>query len=139
MAWLSLACRQAAGLVGPDPFRWTVFYAATAISFAALLAQRLETQILPGFDGRILDVDVDAVVARRCAHLHAPDPRSERDALIGATAFVHSLTVVTHNVADFAPMDVAIHNPWTAQPPPTATTAQPVTAPPRAKRPQTRR
>jgi len=41
-----------------------------------------------------------------------PDPRPERDALIAATASARSLTVVTRNVADFAPMGVAVINPW---------------------------
>jgi toxin FitB len=46
--------------------------------------------------------------------LHVPDPRPERDALIAATALVHGMTVVTRNVADFAPMGVALLNPWLA-------------------------
>ena len=49
--------------------------------------------ILPEFLDRILPVD--AAVALRCAPLHVPDPRSERDALIAATALVHGMTVVT--------------------------------------------
>jgi hypothetical protein len=55
---------------------------------------------------------VDVAVARQCARLHVPDPRAERDALIAATALVHRLTVVTRNVADFAPMGVTLINPW---------------------------
>ena len=42
----------------------------------------LEHQVLPAFQERILMVDI--AVARRCAHLHIPDPRAERDALIAA-------------------------------------------------------
>jgi len=61
--------------------------------------------------GRILPVDT--AVAQRCATLHVPDPRAERDALIAATALVHGLKVVTRNTADFAPMGVATMNPWT--------------------------
>ena len=53
-----------------------------------------------------------ALVRERCAALHVPDPRSERDALIAATALVHGMTVVTRNVVDFAPMGVAVFNPW---------------------------
>ena len=49
-------------------------------------------QVMPAFSGRILAVDT--AVARRCAKLHVPDPRSDRDALIAATALVHSLVVV---------------------------------------------
>jgi toxin FitB len=55
------------------------------------------------------------VVAQRCARLHVPDPRAERDALIAATALVHGLTVVTRDVADFAPMGVTLINPWEPQ------------------------
>jgi len=32
--------------------------------------------------------------------------------LIGATASVHALAVVTRNVRDFAGMGIAIANPW---------------------------
>ena len=73
----------------------------------------LEQIVLAQFEGRILGID--AAIARRCAHLHVPDPRPERDALIAATALTHGLTVVTRNTADFAPMGVPLLNPW--QPP----------------------
>lgn len=68
------------------------------------------TGILHQFDRRVLSYD--AMAARRCAALHVPDPRPERDAMIGATALVHGFTVVTRNVADFAPMGVRLLNPW---------------------------
>jgi hypothetical protein len=55
---------------------------------------------------------IDAVVAQRCARLHVPDKRAERDALIAATALVHGLTVATRNVADFEATGVALINPW---------------------------
>lgn len=76
----------------------------------AILRAWLEQHVLPGFTGRILAVDT--AVALRCARLHVPDPRAERDALIAATALVHGMTVVTRNVADFAPTGVPILNPW---------------------------
>jgi predicted nucleic acid-binding protein len=41
-----------------------------------------------------------------------PSPRSDRDALIAATALVHGMTVVTRNVDDFQPTGVALVNPW---------------------------
>jgi hypothetical protein len=47
-----------------------------------------------------------------CASLRAPDQASESDALIGATALVHGLTVVTRNVGDFQSSGVALINPW---------------------------
>lgn len=69
-----------------------------------------ETQVLPEFEDRTLSVD--SVIARRCAQLHVPNPKSERDALIAATALAHNLTVVTRNVSDFAATSVPIINPW---------------------------
>jgi predicted nucleic acid-binding protein len=79
----------------------------------AVLRAWIDDQILPRFEGRILAVDT--AVAQRCARLHVPDPRSERDALIAATAMVHGLTVVTRDVTDFEPMGVALLNPWVVQ------------------------
>ena len=70
----------------------------------------LEHAVLGAFAGRILPIDL--AIARRCAALHVPDPRPERDALIAATALVHRMRVVTRNVTDFEAMDVAIINPW---------------------------
>jgi predicted nucleic acid-binding protein len=72
----------------------------------------MNNQVLPEFSERILPVD--APVALRCARLHVPDPRSDRDSCIAATALVHGMTVVTRNVADFAPTHVATLNPWEA-------------------------
>ncbi|MBI2740124.1 MAG: type II toxin-antitoxin system VapC family toxin [Rhodospirillales bacterium] len=77
----------------------------------SMLRSWIDDQILARFDGRILAAN--AAVAQRCARLHVPDPRSERDALIAATALVHGMTVVTCNVADFEPIGVALLNPWT--------------------------
>lgn len=70
----------------------------------------LENKVLPSFAGRILPVDTE--VARRCASLHVPNRRPDRDAFIAATAIVHGLTVATRNVCDFEPMGVALINPW---------------------------
>ncbi|QTR53718.1 type II toxin-antitoxin system VapC family toxin [Thiothrix unzii] len=75
-----------------------------------MLRNWLENQVLPTFEERILAVDT--AVARQCARLHVPDPCSERDALIAATALVHGMTVVTRNVDDFKPTGIAILNPW---------------------------
>ena len=76
----------------------------------AVLRSWIEDKVLPAFEGRILAVDTE--VARRCASLHVPDPRAERDALIAATALVHRLRLVTRNVADFQHMGVDLVNPW---------------------------
>ena len=78
----------------------------------AMLRSWLEQQVLPEFSARTLSVDT--AVAQRCARLHVPDKRGERDALIAATALVHGMTVVTRNVADFNLTGVTILNPWEA-------------------------
>ena len=70
----------------------------------------LEGQVLPAFMGRILPVDV--AVAQCCAKLHVPDPKSDRDVLIAATALVHGMTVITRNIADFQATSVKLLNPW---------------------------
>jgi predicted nucleic acid-binding protein len=76
----------------------------------SLLRRWLEHQVLPAFDGRILSVDT--AVARKCAELHVPDRRAERDATIVATASIHRMKVVTRNVADFDQSAIEIVNPW---------------------------
>ena len=78
----------------------------------ARLRAWMDRHILPEFADRTLPVDT--AVALRCASLHVPDPRSERDAFIAATALVHGMTIVTRNVADFAPAGVPVLNPWDA-------------------------
>jgi len=75
-----------------------------------ILRAWMERHVLPTFSGRILAIDT--AVALRCATLHVPNPRSDRDALIAATALVHGLTVATRNVADFGRMGVGVLNPW---------------------------
>ncbi|UFN51610.1 type II toxin-antitoxin system VapC family toxin (plasmid) [Roseomonas sp. OT10] len=75
-----------------------------------MLRRWLEDQVLPTFRERVLPVDTR--VAQRCARLHVPDPRAERDALIAATGLVHDLTVVTRNTADFLATGVSLLDPW---------------------------
>ncbi|MGA2905247.1 MAG: PIN domain-containing protein [Candidatus Korobacteraceae bacterium] len=71
------------------------------------------------FEGRILAVDSDIAVL--CGHIIARSEAIGRrmevmDAFIAATAAIHQLTVVTHNVSHFGPIlpimkDVL--DPWT--------------------------
>ena len=75
-----------------------------------ILRTWMDRHVLPTFSGRILAIDT--AVAQRCAMLHVPNSRSDRDALIAATALVHGLTVATRNVADFERMGVGVLNPW---------------------------
>lgn len=76
----------------------------------AVLRSWMNAYVLPAFAGRVLPVD--SAVALRCAQLHTPNRRPERDCLIAATALVLGMTVVTRNVADFQGTGVALLNPW---------------------------
>lgn len=76
----------------------------------AILRSWVNEHVLPAFSDRILVVDT--AVALCCAKIHIPNPCSDRDALIAATALVHGMTVVTRNVDDFKTTTVALLNPW---------------------------
>jgi predicted nucleic acid-binding protein len=77
-----------------------------------ILRAWIDDHILARFESRILAVD--SAVALRCARLNILDPRSERDAMIAATALVHSMMVVTRNASDFAATGANIFDPWNA-------------------------
>jgi len=83
------------------------------VAQGARLRAWMTRHILPEFLDRTLPVD--AAVALRCAPLHVPDMRSERDALIAATALVHGMTIVTRNAWDFQGTGVVLLNPWDAR------------------------
>lgn len=71
----------------------------------------LDESVPAAFAERILPVD--EAVARRAAGLHVPDPAPFRDALIGATALVHGMTVATRNVRDFERFaGLVVIDPW---------------------------
>lgn len=72
----------------------------------------LDQQVVPGFRGRI--IAIDETIAKRCAALHVPDPMSDMDSLIAATALSRDLTLVTRNVMDFSRARVRVLNPWSA-------------------------
>lgn len=76
----------------------------------AILHSWLNAHVLLAFSERILVIDT--AVVRYCAKLHVPNPRSDRDAMIAATALVHGMTVVTRNASDFESTGVEIINPW---------------------------
>ena len=71
-----------------------------------LLRTWLEDHELSANAGRILPVDT--FVGLRCAALHLPDPRSERDALIAATASVHGMTGAGTTASGCVPMGHSI-------------------------------
>lgn len=78
----------------------------------AVLRTWLDESVAAAFVDRVLPVD--EAVARRAAALHVPDPAPFRDALIGATAIVERMTVVTRNVRDFERFEgIDLLNPWT--------------------------
>lgn len=81
------------------------------LSQGAILRRWLEQDLLVAFGRRILPVDVE--VARVSARCHVPDAQDIRDTLIGATASVHELVVVTRNAADFKGLPARLANPWT--------------------------
>ena len=77
---------------------------------AGMLREWMQDHVEPAFAQSILPLTI--AVASRCARLHVPNPRSERDAWIAATALVHDLIVVTRNIGDFAETGVSLINPW---------------------------
>ena len=76
----------------------------------ALLRSWLNHNVLPAFSERVLPVDL--AVAQRCASLHVPNPKSERDAMIAASAIEGRMTIVTRNVSDFSQSGVKVFDPW---------------------------
>lgn len=77
----------------------------------AVLRRWLDESVTAAFEARV--IRVDAAIARRAAALHVPDPVPFQDALIGATALVNRMAVVTRNVTDFERFDdLAVVNPW---------------------------
>jgi predicted nucleic acid-binding protein len=66
--------------------------------------------VLEQFSPQILPFGKEAAVL--CAAIHIPNRRSERDAMIAATAKEHGYTVVTRNTDDFDSCGVLLLNPW---------------------------
>jgi toxin FitB len=79
----------------------------------AALRHWLDQQVTTTYEHRTLPLT--RTVALVCAGLHIPDPKSERDAWIAATAIDAGLTLVTRNVDDFVGMGVKLLNPFDGQ------------------------
>jgi predicted nucleic acid-binding protein len=81
-----------------------------------VLRQWFDGTVRVHFAGRVIAFDEDEALC--CASLHVPNTKSYRDAMIGATALVHGMTVVTRNTDDFRAMKdssgrtVKLFNPW---------------------------
>ncbi len=75
----------------------------------------LTYQVRPMFDGRVLAISEDVMVAWR---LMVEEGRKARhtfpqpDLIVAATAAVHGLTIVTRNRADFVQAGARVFNPW---------------------------
>jgi len=78
--------------------------------FAAELDEWLINIILPGFQHRMLGIDIST--ALQAAEYRAIHGLSPNDSLIGATAKVHGLTLATRNSADFQATGIQLVNPW---------------------------
>lgn len=76
---------------------------------AAALDQWLR-RLTERFAHRLLPVDV--AVADRWGRLNVPDPVSDIDGLLAATALVHDMTLVTRNVRDVARTGVRVLDPF---------------------------
>ncbi|MDE2746411.1 MAG: type II toxin-antitoxin system VapC family toxin [Chloroflexota bacterium] len=73
------------------------------------LSEWLEGRLLSGFDV----LPFDARAAREWGRMmHNQSAKLAQDAVIAATASVHSLTVVTRNAKDFRRLGVAYLNPF---------------------------
>lgn len=77
---------------------------------ANILRKWLSEQVLRAFSDRIIPFDTN--IALKCAQLHVPDPKSERDAMIAATCIINGFTLVSRNEKDFGHIEVNIINPW---------------------------
>jgi predicted nucleic acid-binding protein len=62
------------------------------------------------YQDRIVDIDIE--IAERWGRLSAAATLPVIDGLLAATALTRDWTVVTRNVADFAPSGARVLNPW---------------------------
>jgi predicted nucleic acid-binding protein len=77
-------------------------------------AQRLEQWLLrltSVYADRILPLDEET--AQVWGHLRVADPENPLDKQIAATALIHSLVVVSRNVAHYEPTGARVMNPFT--------------------------
>ncbi len=81
------------------------------------LLESLNRRLIDEFSGRILPITAE--IAARWGDVSGEAKLRGRavaavDGLIGATALMHEMTIVTRNVWDFDPVGCLILSPWTA-------------------------
>ncbi len=79
-------------------------------AFAEKLDDWLVNTILPGFQHRMLGIEIST--ALQAAEYRAIHGLSPNDSLIAATAKVHGLTLATRNTTDFEATGISLVNPW---------------------------
>jgi predicted nucleic acid-binding protein len=62
------------------------------------------------FAGRVLPFTEGA--SMRCANLHVPDRRSDRDSMTAVVVMEHGFAIVTRNVPVYEGTAVQLLNPW---------------------------
>ncbi len=75
----------------------------------------LKEDLLARFDGKIIPLDIDALIewGTLTARVESKGkPMPAIDSLIAATVSIHKMTLVTRNVDDFASAGIEIVNPW---------------------------
>jgi predicted nucleic acid-binding protein len=81
----------------------------------AELEEAARSMFADDFAGRVLPFDIEAATAYAevfAARRKAGRPSGTIDLMLAAIARVRGASVVTHNVADFEGVGVAIVNPW---------------------------
>jgi toxin FitB len=86
-----------------------VFLAEAARSNGAVLRAWLDDHVLAGFLNAFCREMLRLLNAT--PNLQVADPRSDRDALMAATAFVHGMTAVTCNGAHCEPIGAGVQYP----------------------------
>lgn len=79
------------------------------------LQQAMSGEIMPLFEGRILDFEIDAASAFGNLHVKAKAAGNSidfADCAIAAIATTHGFIVATRNLKDFAGAGVKLVNPW---------------------------
>jgi len=79
------------------------------------LQEWLRSELIPRFEGRILPISTEVVLAWGKIHgaaLLKGKPLPLADGMIAATALHHGLIVVTENTKDFESAKIDLLNPW---------------------------